>query len=262
MCFDRSYLIRGTVKFLAGVVILVLFLFTTPGVSYAEMDTEDAGKTGVILPAVDTPAKPEDAGFWDKTWDYLVNGASITVGTGLRQAEMTVTRKSDKASGKIAQRNDQAYFLTYSTRPSFIGKSNFGYTFMLNYSHFNMDKQEVAKDVYQDIGTRVRGNFAYVVPTLYYQWGEHRYKGKFVRLGVGLGLGVTTYSGNIILSDGSTVEVSNKAYALTVAESIFLEARYRHWGVILSLAGPSVENDTYKIQVSDVSVNMGYSFYF
>jgi hypothetical protein len=81
-------------------------------------------------------------------------------------------------------------------------------------------------------------------------------------LGVGLGLGVTTYSGNIILSDGSTVEVSNKAYALTVAESIFLEARYRHWGVILSLAGPSVENDTYKIQVSDVSVNMGYSFYF
>jgi hypothetical protein len=262
MCFDRPYLIRGTIKFTAGVAILVLFLFTTPGVSHAETENEDTSKPAEMSLAVDTPASPEVAGFWDKTWDYLVNGASITVGTGLRQAEMTVTRKSDKASGKIAQRNDQAYFLSYSTRPSFIGKSNFGYTFMLNYSHFNMDKQEVAKDVYQDIGTRVRGNFAYVVPTLYYQWGEHRYKGKFVRLGVGLGLGVTTYSGNIMLSDSSIVEVSNKAYALTVAESLFLEARYRHWGIIISLAGPSVQNDTYKIQVSDVSVNLGYSFYF
>ncbi len=251
------------IKFTARAALLILFLFTTPGVSHAEADKEATSKPAEMSPVpTDTPAKSGDAGFWDKTWDYLVNGASITVGTGLRQAEMTVTRKIDGASGKIAQRNEQAYFFSYSTRPSFIRETNFGYTFMLNYSHFSMDKQEVARDVYQDIGTKVRGNFAYVVPTLYYQWGEHRYKGKFVRLGVGLGLGVTTYSGTIRLSDNSIVDVSNKAYALTIAESIFLEARYRHWGVILSLAGPSVENDTYKIQVTDVSVNLGYSFYF
>ncbi len=249
--------------FPAGVVILFLFLFTTPGVSHAETDTGDAAKTAeILLPAADTPAKPGVTGFWDKTWDYLVNDASITVGTGLRQAEMTVTRKINGATGKIAQRNEQAYFLSYSTRPSFIRESHFGYTFMLNYSHFSMDKQKVAGDAYQDIGTRVRGNFAYVVPTLFYQWGEHRYKGKFVRLGIGLGLGVTTYSGNIILSDNSTAEVSNKAYALTIAESAFLEARYRHWGVILSLAGPTVDKDSYKIQVTDISLNLGYSFYF
>ena len=262
MCLDGYCRIRGTIKFFAGVVILVLFLFTMAGVSHAETEKEDTSKAAEILPAVDTPAEPGDAGFWDKTWDYLVNGASITVGTGLRQAEMTVTRKSDGAVGKIAQRDEQAYFLIYSTRPSFLRESSFGYTFMLNYSHFNMDKQQVAKDVYQDIGTRVRGNFAYVVPTLFHQWGEHRYKGKFVRLGIGLGLGVTTYSGNIRLSDNSTVAVSNKSYALTIAESAFLEARYRHWGVKLSVAGPTVDNDTHKIQVSDVSVNLGYSFYF
>jgi hypothetical protein len=125
-----------------------------------------------------------------------------------------------------------------------------------------MDKQEVSRDVYQDIGTRIRGNFAYVVPTLFYQWGEHQYKGKFVRLGVGLGLGVTTYSGNIKLSDNSIAEISNKTYALTVAESVFLEARYRHFGVIFSVAGPSTDKDSYKIQVTDISLNLGYSFYF
>jgi hypothetical protein len=250
------------IKFTAGNIILVLFLLTTPGVSHAETDKEDTGKTVELLPATDAPAKSGVTGFWDKAYDYLVNGASITVGTGVRQAEMTVTRKVDGASGKIAQRNEQAYFLSYSTRPSFIGETHFGYTFMLNYSHFSMDKQEVARNVYQDIGTRIRGNFAYVVPTLFYQWGEHQYKGKFVRLGVGLGLGATTYSGNIKLSDNSIVDVSNKAYALTVAESVFLEARYRHFGVIFSVAGPSADKDSYKIQVTDISLNLGYSFYF
>ena len=78
-----------------------------------------------ISPAAETPAKPGVTGFWEKTWDYLVNGASITVGTGLRQAEMTVTRKIDGATGKIAQRNEQAYFLSYSTRTSFIIRSSF-----------------------------------------------------------------------------------------------------------------------------------------
>lgn len=256
-------------------IVLILFFSIMTSVSHAQTDTQGPGKgdatetsTFNVVPGseamqtADTSKGPGAPGFWDKAWDYLVNGASITVGTGLRQAEMTVTRKSDGASGKIAQRNEQAYFLSYSTRPSFIGESQFGYTFMVNYSHFNMNKQEVAKDVYQDIGTRVRGNFAYVVPTLFYQWGEHQYKGKFIRLGIGLGVGVTTYSGNIILSDSSTVTVSNKSYALMFAESIFLEARYRHWGVKLSFAGPTVANDKYNIQVSDIALNLGYSLYF
>ena len=64
-----------------------------------------------------------------------------------------------------------------------------------------MDKQETAKNIYEDLGTRVRGKTAYVVPTLFYQWGEHREKGKFVRLGVGLGMGVAKFNGDIILTD-------------------------------------------------------------
>src|SRR3990172_9058910 len=128
MCSDQTCRMRGTIEFPAGVIILFLFLFTTPGVSHAETDKEDTNKAAEMsLTPTDTPARSGAPGFWDKAWDYLVDGASITVGTGLRQAEMTVTRKVDGARGKIAERNEQAYFLSYSTRPSFIRKSNFGY---------------------------------------------------------------------------------------------------------------------------------------
>ncbi len=215
----------------------------------------------------ETAAVPEQMTFGAWLWDYLYNGASITVGVGTRQAELKVTEKSSGRYGKIAQRDEEAYFLSYSTRPSFIGDSHFGYTFILNYTTFNMDKQETAKNIYEDLGTRVRGKTAYVVPTLFYQWGEHREKGKFVRLGVGLGMGVAKFNGDIILTDPQPkplvpIHVSNDSYDLKFAASAFLEARYRHWGIKVSIAGPNYQDETYKYNLSDIAVNLGYSYYF
>lgn len=215
----------------------------------------------------ETAAEPEQMTFGAWLWDYLYNGASITVGVGTRQAELKVTEKVTGKFGKIVQRDEDAYFLSYSTRESFIGSSQFGYTFMLNYTTFNMDKQEVEKNVYEDIGTRVRGKTAYVVPTLFYQWGEHRKIGKFVRLGVGLGLGVAKFDGDIILTDPQPqplvpIHVSSDSYDLKFAASAFLEARYRHWGIKITVAGPSYQDETYLYNLSDIAVNLGYTYYF
>jgi hypothetical protein len=66
-----------------------------------------------------------------------------------------------------------------------IHSTSLGYTFKFNYTTFSMDKQEVAKNVYEDVGTRVRGRLAYVVPTVFYQLGEHGRRAAYVRLGVG-----------------------------------------------------------------------------
>ena len=219
-------------------------------------DTAPPPETG------ETAAKPEFDSFWAWLWDYLYNGASITLGVGLRQSELQVTRKSDGDYGKIVQRDEEAYFISYSTRPTFFKKSKFAYTFMLNYSTFNMDKQETSKDVFEDLGTRVKGDVAYIVPAFFYQWGEHRRIGKFARIGIGLGVGVTRFKGNIELSGPTTVSVSDGSYDLDAAFGIFMEARYRHWGIRISAAGPSFEDDEYKYSVSDIAMNLGYSYYF
>jgi len=224
----------------------------------------DSGAASQPVPSPDAATTSEPDTFWGAVWDYLYNGASITAGIGTRQSELSVTRKSDGASGKIAQRNDAAYFLSYSTRDSFIGTSRVGYTVMLNYSTFYMDKQEVDKKLV-DLGTRVRGRMAYLVPTLFYQWGEHHLDGRFLRAGFGLGAGAAKYIGSIILNypyNTTPINVGNGGYDLKFAVSLFLEARYRYWGIKVSLAGPSYEDKTYKYSVSDVAVNLGYSYYF
>lgn len=155
--------------------------------------------------------------------------------------------------------------MSYSTRPSFIRGTRFGYTFMLNYFTFTMDKQEVSKNVFEDIETCVRGSFAYFVPTLFYQWGEGGPKGKSVRAGIGLGLGAAKFSGNIKLTSvapAETINTSNESYDLKFAVSAFLEGRYRSWVMKIGIAGPSYEDDTYKYSVADFTVSVGYSFFF
>ncbi len=236
------------------------------GAARAESPVETG--TQVVAPAAEPPAaqaKPEPGSFWAWLWDYLYVGAGVTVGLGTRQADIQVRDKITNAYGKISERNENAYFLSYSTRPSFIGTSKFGYNFAFNYTRFTMDRQEVAKDDYRDIGTRVRGRVAYVVPTLFYQLGEHGPKGAYARLGVGLGLGVAKYEGNIILdypSNTTPVEISNGRYDLKTAASLYLEGRYRNWGVTVTAAGPVYEDDRYRYNVTDISAYLNYKYYF
>jgi len=205
------------------------------------------------------------AGFWAWLWDYLYNGASLTVGIGTRQADLRVTDKNTNASGKISQRDEAAYFISYSTRPSFIGDSRFGYTFMFNYTTFNMDQQEVAKNVYEDVGTRVRGRVAYVVPTVFYQLGKDGRRGAYVRLGIGAGLGAAKYDGSIILNypvNTAPVPISNGDYGLKFAASLLLEARYRNWGLTVTAAGPSYEDERYRYDLTDLSSYVNFTWYF
>jgi hypothetical protein len=104
-----------------------------------------------------------------------------------------------------------------------------------------MDKQEVAKNVYEDVGTSVRGRLAYVVPTVFYQLGEHGRRAAYVRLGIGAGLGAAKYDGSIILdypANTTPIAISNGDYGLKFAASLMLEARYRNWGPHVYRSGP------------------------
>jgi len=212
--------------------------------------------------AQDDPSAPTS--FSAAVWDYLINGASLTVGVGGREASLTVTRLSDNARGKLVQRDEKSYFLIYNTRPAFFGDSRMGYDFMFNLSTFGMEQQETGNGVYQDLGTAAHGGFAYVVPTVFSMWGDHR-RGTYFKAGIGLGLGVTIFDGDIILTDSATrdrVTISHQTTELRLASSVVLEARWNNWGFLLTAAGPNVQQDGFDIQISDVALSFGYRYAF
>jgi hypothetical protein len=203
-----------------------------------------------------------DESFAGWVWRGLTEEAHLRVGYGVVQWALDVTRASDGATARLVQRDNSAVFISYGSKPSFFKDTNFGYTFMVNYVDFNMTKQSIPGDKFADLGTEVGGYVVYAVPTLFYQWGEHRNTGRFVRLGVGAGVGAARFSGTVRLSTGEVVHTEKKSYEPRLALSNFLEARWNQFGIILSYASPRVYGDGYDVRVSDVSANIGYVFYF
>jgi hypothetical protein len=208
-------------------------------------------------------------GFGEWVHDSFIDGASITLGYGVRRSSFTFTRKSDNASGTIVDRDYPAYFLIYSTKPSFFGDSRFGYTFMLKLATFDMNQQVASGapigGTPTDVRTDLEGIIGYAVPALYYQWGEHRATGTFFLVGAGLGLATTTYSGTVELSSATTseqVNVRDQSFSLHLAWTVFLEARWRHWGGYLSVMRARLPGDIYDTRFEDASLYLGYRFFF
>ena len=251
-------------------------LFLSPGTSRAEpaQPAENAATTPLdTSSSMSTPEPGEDAakdtkkeGFLAGVWNSMTDEAHMTLGYGTLEVKLDIRRKSDGASATMVQRDTSSVFLNYGSRPSFFKDSNFGYTFMINYVGFDMGQQEIYKDTYVNLGTDVRGQLFYAVPVLFYQWGEHRYKGKFVRLGFGAGVGAATYSGTIqlIFTQTAATEIYtvNNSYTPRFALSNFLEARWNHFGVSISYASPRIYGDEYDIKVSNFTAHLGYVIYF
>jgi hypothetical protein len=218
--------------------------------------------TAVIVSAETTTVGEPGKGFVGWVWKELTDEASLTVGYGTMKWALDITRTSDGASGRLVQRDDSSLYVSYSTKPFFFKESNFGYTVMVNYHDFDMTKQEIENDKFADFGTAMHGYVVYAVPTLYYQWGEHRQKGRFVRLGVGAGVGAARFSGTVRLSTGEIVHTSQHDVEPRLAVTNFLIARWDHVGIQFSFASPRVYGDGYDARVTDASLYATYTINF
>jgi hypothetical protein len=255
-------------------VLSALFLFPNLSRAQSAWTAENAATVPVDTPRSTSPLvagdeagkEPQKTGFWIWVWRSLTEEAHVTLSYGILESSLTIKRKSDGATATMIQRDTSAIFLSYSTASTFFKDSNFGYTFMVNYVDFDMGQQEIHHNEYADLGTHITGQMIYAVPTLFYQWGEHRYKGNFVRLGVGAGVGAATYSGTIQLTGsqvpGEKIYTANKSYEPRLALSDFLEARWHHFGISISYAAPRIYGDGYEAKVSNFSANIGYTYYF
>jgi hypothetical protein len=201
-------------------------------------------------------------GLIARAWSGLTDEAYLRAGYGVLQWSMDIQRPSDGASARLVNRDDDAIFLSYGSKPNFIGKSKFGYTFMVNFVDFNMKRQTIAGEEFADVGTEVDGYLIYAVPTLYYQWGERGDRRKFIRLGAGVGLGAARFKGTARLSTGETIQTQKQSFEPRLALSNFLEARWNYLDFSVSYASPRIYGDGYEIKVSDFSASVGLVIYF
>jgi hypothetical protein len=249
--------------FMPIVFLALSALFGIPGIAHAgPLQQEKVLSPPAMVQTASVAKDDADNGFVGKVLKGLTDEAHLSVAYGVVQWSMDIKQASDGATARLVQRDNSAVFISYGSKPSFFKDTNFGYTFMVDYVNFDMTKQEIPGDKFADFGTEVSGYVVYAVPALYYQWGEHREAGRFVRLGLGVGLGAARFSGTVRLSTGEVVHTEKKSYEPRLAVSNFLEARWNHVGLSVSYASPRVYGDGYDIRVSGFSANIGYLYYF
>ena len=99
---------------------------------------------------------------------------------------------------------------------------------------------------------------------MFYMWGDH-HRGTYFKAGIGVGLGIAKFDGDIILTDSVSqdrISVSNGTSELKLASSALLEARWNNWGLLLTAAGPNLEKNGIEVQVADTALSFGYRFVF
>ena len=204
----------------------------------------------------------EEFGTW--LWDYLTVGASITGGFGGRTVAINATRQGTNDQGKIVENRENEFFLLYSTRPSYFRDSNFGFAWLLNLSTIHLKRQEISGGDTVNLGTEVKGIFATTVPAFFYNIGDH-YRGHYLRAGIGLGIGVAKFNGDIVLTDSSQpndrVNISNGTSNFFLAPGVFIDYQWKNFALRLSTAGPNINYNGYDINVTESSLMFGYTYY-
>lgn len=247
-------------------------MLVLPGTADAVYRLFPAAVSGDTAPVVQTTgAQPERTGYPLVDWalETFVDGASITLGAGLRRSSFTMTRKSDRAVGTIVDRDYPAVFFVYGTKPTLINDSHFGYTFMFRLSTFDMNRQITAATPAggspSGAHSSIRGIIGYTVPSLYYQWGDQALTGTYFLVGAGVGLVTSTYEGTMQLRTTTgleTVDVRDDSFSLKPAWGAFVEARWRHAGIYLSLMRAQMPGGTYDTAFEDTSCYLGYRIFF
>lgn len=214
--------------------------------------------------AEDLPDNAPDEKFGTWLWNYLTDGASFTGGIGGRSVDIKVTRQGTNDQGKILENRDNEYFLLYSTKASYFGDSNIGFSWLLNLSTIRLKEQEVSGGNIVNLGTEVKGYFATTVPAFFYNIGD-RHRGHYLRAGIGLGIGVAKFNGDIVLTDSATpndrVNISNGTSNIFLAPGVFIDYQWENFALRLSTAGPNIGYNGYDINVSGTSLVLGYTYY-
>lgn len=200
----------------------------------------------------------------DRLWHYLTDGASISAGVGGRTITIDVTRLGTEDHGKMIENIEDASFLTYNTKASYFGHSNVGYGWLFNVSTFHLKDQELPNQEVISLGTEVDGYFAYAIPTVFYNFGD-RHRGHYLRTGIGLGVGVADFNGNVVLTESlipsDRVDISNGTSNLFVAFGIFIDYQWQNFTIRIDSGGPNLKYDGYEMNVSGTSIMLGATYY-
>jgi len=246
-------------------ILSVLFLFA--GVFMYGQEAAAPEKTDAEKPSAETKDGEEEKDP-DSNW----YGESVLYfGASFRNSVLEVS-KSGKTCGTMTPHLflQPTVFLGYNTKSYYFGKSHFGFYFSSNMGLIDIDKQyyddPASTENIHDLGTSIKGLFAYFTPVVFYNWGKRSPKPTDkLRLRVGLGLGASFFKidGDIIFTElPSQEEYDIHLSGIGYSFEILAEYRIGNWILRATTHAPVISRGGYDYLFIDGSVDFGYAIAF
>lgn len=145
----------------------------------------------------------------------------------------------------------------------FNARKTWGYFFESSGSVFNFRKQSVSGMGDVNMGTSTKGNTAYTVSVLFYNF-KNAIQGWSLKTGLGAGVGYLDIKGDIKITEESSLkygEVEQLDYkGVTSSAGVYFEASKDSHLFILQMYGPSFSDNGYDYHYKDVSFSYSYLF--
>ena len=189
---------------------------------------------------------------------------SIDLGVSVSQPSLLIR---DSATDKVlAEMVDRAAIwpsISIKTRERYFGETNVGYSASVWAWYMNLDQQKVAGNEV-NLGTSVKGYYAYLTPTIYYRFGDKysmESSGWMGTVGFGMGVGYLNVRGDVITTETTPQrrqQIDNAGIGLSAG--IFLEVIKQGWFLRITNFGPILGDKSFTLDLRDNSITFGKRF--
>jgi len=184
---------------------------------------------------------PSGACWADASILDLLSSYRLTAGISLNSVDFDVYDKdSSSPNGTLSEEFSFSPFVTLGSPYRYFGDSNWGGLMEYSFSRFQLNQQMIGddRDNLVDLGTSVKGNYAFVTPTVFYSFfGQeaHNEKNHALIAGLGVGLGYLKADGDIIFTESTQERVDIDISDASLAVSLFVD--YRIGNIMTRVSG-------------------------
>lgn len=219
-----------------------------------------AGKVFVLfLVVIALPATSRG----DTLVESLLSSYRLTPGITVRSTDFDVYNKGGTdTNGTLSEDFTYWPFITLGSPYKYFGESNWGGLMEYNFSVFELD-QQLVNDELVDLGTSVKGYYAFVTPTLFYSFTGQKPHGKYnqsVITGLGAGLGYLSASGDIIFTETTQQRVEIDVSGAALAVSLFVDYRIGNFTTRISGRGTTYTEGGFDYDAFGFAWSFGYIF--
>ncbi len=199
----------------------------------------------------------------DTLVEDLLSAYRLTPGITLRSTDFDVYNKgSSDTNGTLSEDFSYWPFIMLSSPYKYYGESNWGGLMEYSFSFFELN-QQLVNDELVDLGTSVKGYYAFVTPTLFYSFTGQKPHGKYDQTaiaGLGIGLGYLNAGGDIVFTESTQQRVDLDVSGMALAVSLFVDYRFGSFVTRISGGLTSHTEDVYDYDAFGFSFSFGYIF--